>query len=86
MSDDENSIDVARNTSRNWTGEEMTPDAMLSEFKLFGHARRAQMLDQIDSEFKAMDVDESNLKKFAEYSGFRRNMHKLHHTLRKAGR
>ncbi|MCK1595482.1 hypothetical protein [Bradyrhizobium sp. 164] len=86
MSDDRNSIDVARSVSRNWTGEEMTTDAMLDEFQLYGHTKRAGILDQIDSEYEAMQVDGSNLKKFAEYSSFRREMKAVHDALRKAGR
>ncbi|RXG85344.1 hypothetical protein [Bradyrhizobium zhanjiangense] len=86
MSDDENSIDIARRMSRNWVGEERSLDGMRDEFKLYGHGRRAGMLDELDAEFNKMSVDRDNLKRFAEFSTFRRDLHKLHQDLRKAGR
>jgi hypothetical protein len=74
--------------SLNWTGEERTPDEMLGEFKLYGLAKRVDMLNQIDDEFNRMNVDDSPaaLRKFSEFSDFRRDMKSMHHRLRKAGR
>jgi hypothetical protein len=83
---DENTLDIARRMSLNWMGREQTPDEMLNEFQLFGHAKRATMLDEIDAEFNKMEVNDTNLKRFAEFSDFRRDMKGLHHKLRKANR
>ena len=84
MSDDRNMVEVARDVSRNWTGEAMTTDGMLEEFQLFGHAKRADILDRLDTEFR--DADTSDLRKFTELATFRRNMKQLHDTLRKVSR
>jgi hypothetical protein len=84
MSDDRNVIDAARDVSRNWTGEEMTTDGMLNEFQLFGHAKRSEILDQVDQDYRAADT--ADLRKYHELVTLRRNMQRVHHTLRKAGR
>ena len=85
MSENErNQIDDARDVSRNWSGEEMTTDGMLHEFKLFGHAKRSTILDELDAQFREHDT--SDLRKYQEFASFRRDAKQLHHTLRKAGR
>jgi hypothetical protein len=84
MSEDRNFIDNARDVSRNWTGEEMTTDGMLNEFQLFGHAKRSDILDQVDQDYR--EANTSDLRKFHELVTLRRNMKQVHHTLRKAGR
>jgi hypothetical protein len=82
--EDRNFIDAARDISRNWSGEAVTPEGMLNEFQLFGHAKRAEILDNVDSDYR--DADTSDLRKFSDMATLRRNMQKVHHALRKAGR
>ena len=85
MSDDERDpIEVARDVSKNWSGVETTPEGMLNEFELFGFGKRADILDQFDSTFRAADT--SDLRKYYEFTQLRKNMQARHHTLRKAGR
>ncbi|MBR1005083.1 hypothetical protein ABIF65_003818 [Bradyrhizobium japonicum] len=82
--DDRNFVDRARDVSKNWDGEEMTPDGMLQEFQLYGYAKRSTFLDQIDKDYQ--NADTSDLRKYHELVTLRRNMQQVHHTLRKAGR
>jgi hypothetical protein len=86
--DDRNSIDIAKDVSRNWSGEEMTPAGILNEFELHGHAKRVGILDQIDQDFRdaSPSSDPSALRKYSELVTLRREMQRRHHTLRKAGR
>jgi hypothetical protein len=85
MADDErNMMDVARDVSKNWMGEEISPEGMLKEFQLYGHAKRAGILDQMDADYR--NADTSDLRKYHELVTFRRDAKQLHHTLRKAGR
>jgi hypothetical protein len=84
MEDVRNQIDIARDASKNWSGEEMTTDGMLNEFRLFGHGKRADILDQLDTQYREHDT--SDLRKYHEFVSFRRDAQRLHHTLRKAGR
>lgn len=82
--DDRNFIDNARDVSKNWNGEEITPDGMLKEFQLYGHAKRSGILDQVDKDYR--NADTSDLRKYNELVTLRRNMKQVHHTLRRAGR
>ncbi|MCK1304703.1 MULTISPECIES: hypothetical protein [unclassified Bradyrhizobium] len=82
--DDRNFIDAARDVSKNWSGEDISPDGMLQEFQLYGHAKRSGILDQIDTEYS--NADTSDLRKYHEMVTLRRNLKQVHHTLRKAGR
>jgi len=86
--DDRNTIDIAKDVSRNWSGEEMTPDGMLEEFELYGFAKRAGILDQVDQDFRdaSPSSDTADLEKYHELVTLRREMQRRHHTLRKAGR
>jgi hypothetical protein len=86
--DDRNFVDVAKDVSRNWSGEEITPDGMLNEFELFGPAKRAGILDDIDKDFRdaSPSSDPSALRKYSEMVTLRREMQRRHHTLRRAGR
>ncbi|MCC8961717.1 hypothetical protein H8A95_05125 [Bradyrhizobium sp. Pear76] len=87
MNDNRNFIDDIRDMSRN-RGQEKTTAEMLDDFKMFGPEKRADMLDQVDSEFRQMSVesDETSLRKYAEFTSFHTDMQDLHHKLRKAGR
>ncbi|MET4526530.1 hypothetical protein [Bradyrhizobium sp. JR18.2] len=82
--DDRNFVETARDISKNWDGEELTPDGMLQEFQLYGYAKRSGILDQIDKDYQKADT--SDLRKYSEMAMLRRNMKQVHHTLRKAGR
>jgi hypothetical protein len=82
--EDRNFIDVAGDVSRNWSGEAVTPEGILNEFQLFGPAKRAGILDDVDADYR--NADTSDLRKFSDMATLRRNMQKVHHALRKAGR
>lgn len=82
--EDRNAIDVAKDVSRNWTGEEITPEGMLNEFELFGFQKRADILDQVDKDYR--NADTSDFNRYYDLVTLRRNMQGVHHTLRKAGR
>ena len=84
MSDDRNFLERLQGISQNWTGESMSEDDVVNEFKLYSHSRRAQALDEIDSQFESADT--SDLKKYSEFCDMRRRLKSTHHALRKAGR
>jgi hypothetical protein len=88
MSDDErNMIDVAQDVSKNWTGTGTSHDQMVGEFELYGFRRRADILDQMDAEWRNADVASGeDLPKFYDLSKLRKSMQSRHHQLRKAGR
>jgi hypothetical protein len=88
MADDErNMIDVAQDVSKNWTGTGTSHDQMLGEFELYGFRRRADILDQLDTEYRNTEVDDrEGIGKFYDLSKLRKAMQSKHHTLRKAGR
>jgi len=69
---------------RHWLGEDRGPEQVVESFELFGHAKRAEALDQLDDHLR--DIDTSDLRKYARLTGMQRRMREIHHTLRKAGR
>jgi hypothetical protein len=62
----------------------MTPDEIIEEFHVYGHAKRAAALDQLDAALA--DADTSNLRKYARVTSLRRDLGRAHEALRKAGR
>lgn len=88
MADDENTVEAVQRMSANWTGEPKTTDQMVDAFKLFGLARRVEMLNELDTEFNGMvvDGDETSIRRYSKFTTFRREMQDVHHKLRKAGR
>lgn len=85
MADGPDFIERAESISKNWTGESFSEEQMLQEFHLYGHAKRAQALDQFDAELASPDAAD-NVNRFVQLSSLRRNMDRVHHALRKAGR
>jgi hypothetical protein len=77
-------IERIEKISRNWTGEEWTPDRALDEFHLYGHAKRVAILDDFDAELQ--NADTSNLRRYSDLTLLRRQMDNAHHALRKANR
>ena len=45
-------LEDANSISKNWTGEEITPEKMIDLFALYGHSRRAAYLDNLDEQMK----------------------------------
>lgn len=89
MSDTKNFIELASSISRNWTGSEMTPEDVVKEFALHGHAKRAAILDGIDQSMAGnteVSNNETSLREFAQLTRVKRQMEELHHNLRKIGR
>ena len=85
MADGPDFMERTESISKNWTGEPFTEERLLQEFHLYGHAKRAEALDQFDAELAAPDAAD-NVNKFVRLSTLRRNMDRVHHALRKAGR
>ena len=71
--------------SKNWVGEEWTPDRAIADFPLYDFAYRASFLDDFDAELAKPEVA-SNLRRYSELVGVRRRLDNLHHAMRKAGR
>lgn len=85
MADEPDFIDRAENISKNWTGEAFSDDRLIQEFHLYGHAKRADALDQFDAELATTDTSK-NFNRYVRLTSLRRNMDHVHHALRKAGR
>jgi hypothetical protein len=77
-------IQHAQDVAKNWSGEEMTPESMINEFALYGHAKRAAFLDNVDRQMKT--PNDSNLRKLSDLVWLRGELSELHHKLRKAER
>ena len=85
MSDKEQDfIESVESRSRNWSGEEWTPDEALRKLPLYSFEARAELLDGLDYELSKMDT--SDLRKYSEATALRQRMDDMHHRLRKAGR
>jgi hypothetical protein len=81
---DEDFIDRFERISKNWTGESWTPERTLQEFQMFGHAKRSEILDQLDEAMP--DASSGNLRRYVDLTSLRDDMGTIHHALRKAGR
>jgi hypothetical protein len=77
-------IDRVRSISRNWTGEEFTPERAVDQFQLYGADFRAGVLDDYDRELAAADT--SDLRKYSQLTSLHSRLSQLHHNLRRAGR
>ncbi len=80
----EDFVERAERVSKNWSGESWTPDRTLSEFQLYGPAKRAEYLDAIDEQLRTADT--ANLRRYATLVNMRRQMDHIHHSFRKVGR
>jgi hypothetical protein len=45
-------LEDANSIARNWSGQEATPEFMVNEFAMYGHAKRAAYLDNLDKQMK----------------------------------
>ncbi|MET4230186.1 hypothetical protein ABIA85_003453 [Bradyrhizobium sp. LA6.10] len=77
-------IERTASIAKNWTGEEWGPDKIIEEFQLYGHSRRSTTLDDMDQQLREMKP--SNLRRYAQLNALRRDLDRVHHALRKAGR
>jgi hypothetical protein len=89
MSDENNEtggdfLEDANSISKNWTGEEITPEKMIDLFALYGHSRRAAYLDNLDKQMKT--PNDSNLRKLSDLITLKGELSALHHRLRESGR
>jgi hypothetical protein len=85
MSDEpEDYVENINAISKNWTGDEMGPAEIIQEWHLYGHAKRAAALDDLDRKMK--NIDDSNLRKVSDLITLRAELGEAHHRLRKAGR
>jgi hypothetical protein len=87
MTDDRDFIERAKGISRNWTGEEFSDDRLVHEFHLYGHAKRAEALDQFDAELASQtDIPLEDAERVFRLQLLRGSLGEVHHSLRKAGR
>jgi hypothetical protein len=77
-------IDGFERTSQNWTGESWTPEKSIEQFQLYGAAKRATILDQLDDALRTADT--SNLRNYTRLTSLRRDLSNVHHAQRKVGR
>ncbi len=84
MADEPDFLTRVETISRNWTGEEWTPERALQEFPLYDWSYRAAVLDDFDRELASADT--SDLRRYSQLTSVRQKMDNLHHALRKAGR
>jgi hypothetical protein len=87
MSDDDYLKRVDQ-VAKNWTGEGRGPDQIEAEFHLYGHGKRAEALDQIDSHLRELGSveGEASLRGYTRLTSLRRNLGQVHSTLIKVGR
>jgi hypothetical protein len=90
MSDENNEpedgdfLEQANRTAENWSGHEATPEFLISEFALYGHAKRAAYLDNIDKQMKT--PNDSNLRRLSDLVSLKGELSALHRRLRESGR
>ena len=84
MNDEPDYIEHLARMSKNATGEEWGPDELLDRLHLFGPLKRTEMLDEFDGHLRTTDA--SDWQKYTRLCSLRRDLDKVHHTLRKAGR
>jgi hypothetical protein len=89
MSDENNEtggdfLEDANSIAKNWTGEEITPESMIDQFALYGHAKRAAYLDNLDKQMKT--PNDSNLRRLSDLITLKGELSALHHRLRESGR
>jgi hypothetical protein len=83
---DENPDFISRieSISRNYTGDEWTPQRALQDWPLYDPAYRSSVLVDFDAELARIDT--SDLRKYSELTALRQRMDDMHHAMRKAGR
>ena len=87
MSDD--FLDLVNQTGRNWFGEDRGPDEIKRDFDLYGHAKRAEALDQLDNHIRTISEvgrGESEIRTYARLNRLRRELGAKHADLMKIRR
>jgi hypothetical protein len=86
MSSDE-FLERVDKAAQNWTGESRGPGQIEADFPLYGHAKRAEALDQLDEHLRNLTVEgETSLRDYTRLTSLRRNLGRAHSTLIKVGR
>jgi hypothetical protein len=85
MSDEPDFYDRVESASRNWTGEEWSPDRIVADLPLLSFEARVKFLDDFDAALDQPGVA-SNLRHYSELVGVRQRLDAMHHAMRKAGR
>jgi hypothetical protein len=85
--DDRDFIDRAESMTKNLYGRPMTTEDIADNFALYGLKRRAETLDDLDTELRG-EIDSSPriLRRRVQLAELRRQMGSVHEALRKAGR
>ncbi len=83
--DTRNFIEQTANYWRN-RGLEWSPENTVENFTLYGPRKRADALDQLDSELAKVEPTAGDLREYTEMVGLRRNLDSVHHALLKANR
>jgi hypothetical protein len=75
-------------TQAHWSnrGQEYSPEAAVNNFKLYGPRKRAEALDQLDSEIRNFEPSMENLRKVTELSDLGQQLRDTHDALLKAKR
>jgi hypothetical protein len=90
MTDNENNetggdfLEDANSIAKNWSGVEATPEFMVNEFAMYGHAKRAAYLDNLDRQMKT--PNDSDLRRLSDLITLKGELSALHHRLRESGR
>ena len=86
-SDDRNSIERAESETEKLYGEPMSVEEMVDDFALYGIKKRADALENLDTELQAeIGSGAHALRRHARLIGLRQRMGDVHAALRKAKR
>ncbi len=85
--DDRDFIDRVESMTKNLYGRPMTTEDIADNFALYGLKRRAETLDDLDTELRGeIGSNPRNLRRRVQLAELRRQMGGVHEALRKAGR
>ena len=85
MSDEKDFLERTADYWRN-RGLDWSPESTVENFGLHGPRKRAEALDQLDTELANFEPTTENMRKGAEMLGLRRNLREVHHNLLKVSR
>jgi len=87
MEDGRNFIERAESETQKLSGEPMPVEDMADDFALYGLQKRAQALENIDTELRGeIGSGAHALRRHARLMGLRQKMGEVHEALRKAKR
>jgi hypothetical protein len=87
MEDDRNFIERAQSVTEKLDGEPMSVEEMVDDFALYGLKKRADALENIDTEMRGeIGSGAHALRRHARLIGLRQKMGAVHDALRKARR